>query len=539
MSLTSDMLNGWGVRPGELATDASWAASSIVAEICMRAGVPVERINLQGLEGSISGLSHSPSDAAHVGIESMGQILNFDGANFDGQLHFVQRGRNSVAALTTDDLVDDGKEIRQLNRKDSITVPRVLHLEYFDLDGGLSADKQTSDRSLDSRSTAEVKIQTAVLMNSADAGRAAIINHKIAIEEQRGGYEFSLPDAWVWLTTGDIITLNGERLRVTEVEIDEGFQRYKTTFDRASSYRTTITGVPVPEPIPPPSLIVGDTVLHFIDSHIIRDTDDRLGYYVAVGRASDNWNGALVELSLDGGETYINSIDAAVEATVGELLDPLPSVSVWVPDAHNATRVRLLLDDDLESADLRGMMNRQNLAMIGNEIINFGEAEEVEPQVWELSHFLRGRKGSPVTSHAAGERFIMMERSYLWFIDAELFVLGRPITFRATSFGGTVQTVVTATFTGQSQAERQPAYLQAQRRAGQITINWQGVGRLGGGTQVNMGQHFAGYRVTINGTPQQTPNQTLTITDPGGAVTISVQQLNNLTGPGPAATVTL
>jgi hypothetical protein len=52
-----------------------------------------------------------------------------------------------------------------------------------------------------------------------------------------------------------------------------------------------------------------------------------------------------------------------------------------------------------------------------------------------------------------------------------------------------------------------------------------------------MGAQFDGFRVTINGTPQTTTARTLTITDPGGAVTISVQQINRIMGLGPAITV--
>ncbi len=521
-------------------TSASWAVSSIVAEVCERAGIPFDRLDLSGIEGSCDGLPCSPADGAFTAIESLAQIYLFDAANYDGKLQFVPRGGAPVAELTFDDLVDDGKEISKLKRKDSISVPRVLHLEYFDMEGGLSPDTQTSDRSLDNRSKAETKVQTTVLMRADDAAKAAVINHKIGIEEQRGGYEFSLPDSYIWLTVGDIITLNGERLRITEAEIDEGQQNYVTMFDRSSAYRSTIQGVPVQKPVDPPSLVVGDTTLHFIDSHIIRDADDRLGYYVAVSGNTDNWRGAVVELSLDGGETFVDSIEAETDADMGTLTQPLPAYPVWDPDEVNTLTVQMLRPDMLlESATLAGMMNRQNLAIVGDELINFGDADEVEPGVWALSNLLRGRKGSPIAAHKAGTRFVIMDRAQLWFIDAELFSLGRALTFRATTFGGTTSQAVTATFTGRSQTERAPAYLQARRSNGSLIVTWQGVGRLGGGTRVNMGQHFGGYRVTIGGTAQTTQNQSFIMAEPAANTLVQVQQINTLTGVGPAVQVTV
>jgi len=52
-----------------------------------------------------------------------------------------------------------------------------------------------------------------------------------------------------------------------------------------------------------------------------------------------------------------------------------------------------------------------------------------------------------------------------------------------------------------------------------------------------MGSRFAGFRLTVNGVSTDTLASTLTVADPGGAATVSVQQLNQLTGAGPALTV--
>ena len=547
MSLFDDLAARFTNRPGfsqDALPDAqlaAWPLSSVVADICLRSGVPFDRINLEDLEGQLYGLVHNPSDEAYKSIEAMSQIFQFDVSSYDGQLHFPTRGAPVSAALTLDDLVDDsGDPVKRSERKDPITVPKVLHLEYYDIEGGLSPDTQTSDRSLDSRAVAETKVSTTVRMTSEDAAKAAVIAHKVSIEEQRGEVEFSLPDSWLWLVPGDIVTLENDRLRLTEVEIDEGFQNYKAVFDRASAYQTNATGVPVPAPIDPPSLILGDTVLHFIDSHIIADRDDRLGYYVVVGRASDQWLGAVVELSTDGGENFTESLDVETEGTFGTLVEALPSASVSTPDFAQTARVRLVLDDVLEPATFTEVMNRKNLALVGNELVNFMDAEQVGDKEWLLTGFLRGRKGSPIAAHPAGTRFVMLDRQLVFFIEADVFDLGQPLTFRATTAGTAVSVTKTVTLTGQSQTERQPAYLAAVRSGGNIAITWQGVGRLGGSGAVGMGAFFTGYQVTVNGVAQPVqPAESLTITDPGGSVAIQVSQINQLTGAGPAATVTI
>ena len=484
----SEIINRPGVSYTPL--NASWKIASVIREIAARAGLPDDKLVTEYIEEmSVDGFSLDNSHPAFTGIEQLARIFMFDPVNVDGSIVLVPRGGESIATITRDDLIDDGREISKRERRDSISVPRVLHLEYYDVDGGLNPDKQTSDRSLDARSKSEVKMQTTVMLRPADAARAGVISHKVGIEEQRGSYEFALPDSWIWLTVGDVITLDGERLRIDEIEIDDGFQRYVCHFDRASAYQSTVDGVPPDAPSDPPSLIIGDTRLEFIDSHILRDADDRLGYYVAIAGTNDNWNGALVELSTDGGANYNDSMMGQAESIMGDLLTSLPIHARAYPDYTNTIQVELLRTDmDLQETDLAGMMNRANLAIIGDELINFESADEVSPGVWELSGFLRGRKGSPIESHEPGTRFVLLNRQELFFIDAELYQLGQELTFRATSVGGTNQDVQTVTFTGQSQTERQPAYLTASRDGSNIVIDWQGVGRLGGGVNVGMGK---------------------------------------------------
>lgn len=528
-------------KPGaDLRSPSSWSVASVVADVCLRAGIPPDRINLERLEGSVAGIPYSPEDGAFSVIEALSQIFLFDVSNYDGRINFIPRGEGHVLEVTSDDLVDVGNQVEKVNRKDSITIPKVLHLEYFDIDGGLTPDKQTSDRSLDTRAVAEAKIQTAVLMDADDAAKAVVINHKVSVEEQKGEHEFALSDEYIWLVTGDCILLDGQRLRITEIEIDEGFQSYKAVHDRRSAYSTTVKGVPVQQPIDPPSLVIANTTLHFIDSHILRDADDKLGFYVAIAANGDNWQGATVELSVDGGETFLESVEAFTDADMGILTAPLPVHPIWYPDTRNTIEVEMLRNDMVfENTDLRGMQNRQNLLIVGNELVNFGATDEVEPGRWNLSNLLRGRKGTAAQTHPAGTRVINLDRTQLWFIDAELFMLGQQLTFRVTSFGATSSATQTVTFTGQSQRERAPAYLTATAKNGQAEISWQGVGRLGGGARVNMGTHHSGYRVSVGSVSVDTTESKYVIASPEPGTEVKVRQLNALTGPGPAAEIIL
>ena len=515
-----------------------WTLPSIIADICERAGLPFELIDVGQLDGYIDGFSTNSAHSAAIAIETLSSVIPFDPTSYDGKLHFIPRGGKPVASIRRDELVDDGKEIEKLSRRDSITIPRVVNLEYYDTEGGLTTDKQTSERSIDSRTKGESSTESTVIMRADDAARAVVIAHKISVEEQYGEVEFSLGDNWLELVAGDVIMLDDDRFRITDIEIDDGQQHYKATHDRASAYTSNIKGVPAAVPSEPPGLVVSDSVMEFIDSHILRSADDDLGYYVAVSSYSMNWSGAVVELSKDGGANWISSSGIESNATMGKLLSTCPAHTAAYRDDRNVITVELLRGDmELIAATQTEMQNRTNLALIGDELINFSTVEQIGEKTWELGGLLRGRKGSGAVEHAAGERFILMDRVDLAFVEAELFELGRPLTFRVTSYGLTSGPTMTVTFAGESQQEREPAYLKARRVGPELQLSWQGVGRTGGGASVGMGRYFTGYRVSLGSNTYETTNLSLSI--PYASGDVIVRQINSITGEGPAITVTV
>lgn len=516
--------------------------ADVVREICLRAGLEEHRIDVTELEGDkVEGFLVNNAHAAFTFIQTLSAVFFFDPANHDGKLHFRKRGGAVVMTLDDQEVLEDVEEGDELKRRDNLTIPRAIHLSYHDIDGGLNTDKQSSERSLDTRSVTQSVTSTTVIMTTDQAKRVAAITHKVAIEEQRGEYAFMLPDSYLALTIGDLVEYRGQRLRINEIEIDEGFQSYKASFDRASAYVSQAVGLPPLPATPPRDLDPGVTTLELIDGHIIAGTDDNLGYYLAATGESDAWDGALVEMSMDGGTNYIDEWLVTSSAVIGTLDTPLGAHDPATPDDVNSCQITLVPPNaTLTPATLTEMMNRANLALIGDEYLNFGDAEELSPGVWEIGHLLRGRKGTAAVTHAVGERFVLLQRASVAFLPSETYLLGKTLTFRATSLNSTHQITTSLAFTGRSQIERAPAYLSGYRDgAGNVVLSWQGVGRLGGGASVGMGAYFRGYRIDIGGTLIEQQATTLTTAIDAGPTLIRVQQLNAFTGAGPATEITV
>lgn len=526
--------------------------ADVVTSICNRAGLT--QIDVTLLTADVRGFVVTNAYPAFAALQALSQIFLFDPTNFDGIIHFVPRGANSVATITEDNMLDDDEQIEQDRRSDSISIPRVLNLNYYDIDGGLSTDKQTSERAGDRRSLGDMSIQTTILMNADEAARAVHINHKVLIEDQKGELRFSLPDKFLSLTAANPIIVQyqgrSQRVRVSQCNVCDGYQEYTCIRDRQSAYTSNVEGIPAAPQTPPPSGVVGATLIEPLDIHILRDVDDSLGlgYYMAITGLLPAWQGALVELSLDGGANYLQSSTWNIAAVMGETLTIMGDHPQGYPDIINAVSVVINTPDGaLETTDLEGLLNRQNLAIIGNEILQFGTADETTSGEWDLSYFIRGRKGTQPTDHFIGERFVLLDRNAIPFIPADLTQLGQTLTFRATSFGTPVSsgTVVSMAFIGRTQIELEPAYLAAHIDGTDAVVSWQGVGRLGAGVNVAQGAYFIGYRVTFNdGSLTEivdTLSQDLThdVSSFSLPLHISVGQRNQLTGLGPEIEVTL
>lgn len=534
--------------------DEDWSLPMIIEDLCARANLPSERINQNAMNWQqiVRGFTIGNAYEASGSLQSLSSIFFFDPHVANGRVNFVPRGADAQATIYEEDMIDDGEPVEDGNtrRGDPIGIPRVLHLNYYDVAGGLNTDKQRSERPEGTRADGEQSLQTPVVLSADEAATVVARTHGLMVEQQKGELNFSLPDNWLWLTESDpVFVQTGTKMVraiIAKVETDDGEQRYKAIRDRQSLYTTEVQGIPAAPVTRPPSSVAGPTLLEFLDIPILRDAHDQLGFRMAVSGILPAWPGATVELSLDGGANYIDSQTTRAASVIGELVTALGDHPHPFPDTHNVCQVEIKTPNALlENTTLAGMMNRRNRALIGDEIVNFADADEVTPGTWELSHWLRGRKGTEAEAHSIGERFVLLDTAM--FIPAELSWLGRDLTFRATTFGRPIDeaTIITVTFTGQSQVERRPAYLQARRDGANAVISWQGVGRLGGGAHVAMGAYFSGYVVTLtDGTTTQThdtANNTLTASLSAfvGPVTVRVQQRNQLTGLGPHIEVTI
>lgn len=225
---------------------------------------------------------------------------------------------------------------------------------------------------------------------------------------------------------------------------------------------------------------------------------------VAVAAAGDapGWRQAAVEVSRDDGTTWEPLGTTAASAVIGVTAAAVRRGSATLTDRAGVVEVALLHDGmALQSADTAMRARGANLALLGDEVIQFAKAVQVAPARWQLSLLERGMNGSVAQAHAAGTRFVALDRDSLLVPSVALRV-GERVRVGVRGIGDVDRPVVAeTTLTGRSVAPLAPVHLRWHALAdGAARVTWVRRSRLGwrwDEGDVPLGEERERYRVAV------------------------------------------
>lgn len=144
---------------------------------------------------------------------------------------------------------------------------------------------------------------------------------------------------------------------------------------------------------------------------------------IVIAGAGDNegWRGADSWFVATPGSEPVPVGLVRPAAALGMLTEPLAAGSETLFDLANRIVVTLVHPGmTLESVDDARLLSGANRAMIGDEILQFGIAEALDPGVWRLSRLLRGRAGTESALHASSAAFVLLDDAALTMLPGDL-----------------------------------------------------------------------------------------------------------------------
>lgn len=528
--------------------------ADIVSDLHSRANQDSTFYDVSELTDMVDGLVLAADYTCADAIRTLMPVYFYDSTEHDSgsgyRIHYPKRGKPVVLTITEDQIING---LDRTVREDAFERPRTIHLAYENPTIGYAPAKATITRdSPDIKVVGERSVQVPVTFS--DVTEVRQIAHKlfkIIWVEVAGEEELSLSDNYLQLVPGDCIgvSIRGQlrRMRITQEMLGPGEQSYKLIRDRQSAYTSAITGIPVPAPTPPIPSIAGPTIMAFGDWPALNDNNDRLLYYVGATGQTDAWYGALIQRAVDPDTTFQDATAFNLNTIMGTLVDNVSDASEHYIDTTNQVRVSLYTNDTIDSLTDQQFLSEGGSFALENpdgswELMQYRDAYQESSGDWVLSYLARGRLNNGTSAHLSGAMFVLLDgvRS----VDASSGWINRDLTHRAISFGSSPDGVPTQTdpYIGKSQIEFPVADI-----LGEITgstIDLRAIPRHRFGTEDNpiRSINWTGYRWSltdgVNSQSQDTLSDTISFDITGWTppVTVTVSQLNRITGSGPQVT---
>lgn len=257
--------------------------------------------------------------------------------------------------------------------------------------------------------------------------------------------------------------------------------------------------------LPSPDAVAGSTLLHAFELPHLGEgllAGPRLS--IAACGTGAGWRRAALATSIDGGLRWEPAGSTAPPAIIGTVEDSGGPADSAIIDRRNAIVIALAHGGmTLADADDAALDAGFNLALIGDELVQFGEAEALGSNRWRLTRLWRGRRGteSAVGTAIAGDRFVLIDSATLAVRDG-IAGIGTAISVLGTApaDGEGVETVTL--LAGASVLPPAPVHLRAETAgAGGVLLRWARRSRAGwrwlDGVDAPLGEEAERYRVRI------------------------------------------
>lgn len=506
--------------PGSVAMGGGVPLSEIVSDVWEMSGGDLAEIDVSELTDIVPGYTLARQAAGRGVIQPLMGAWFFDCVESGLKVKWPKMGKAHVATIDSGEL---GAALFQLTRSepeppyelehiDENEAPRELTLKYIDALANYDPGTQRAMRQA-AGSLSPATLDLPIVLE-ADHAAEVVWTHLMRAHAAKNPIKFALSHAYEALEPADAIAVplaNGDfqRIVIQKRTTARPLIEYEGVLEDPSVWDRAFPGIErgqLPRQNTPAEL--NDTELEIMDLPPLRQEDNRIVAYMAMSRASGNaWPGAMAYKSTDGGASYTALYNTSAEATMGYIVTTLPAWSrgnVW--DRENTVRV-YLRRGTLSSATELAVLNGANVAVVGNEIIQFANATLIGDGIWELDTLLRHRLGTEwaaLTDHAMNTRFVLLTTASIRAVEYPLSDMNVARSYKAVTAGQALADGTVESFSGIGNSVKPlaPVKVQGVRdMSDNLTVTWIRRARLNAdwqdGFDVPLDEPSEQYRVYV------------------------------------------
>jgi hypothetical protein len=528
-------------------------AGIVLRNLAVADGVPllVAAGSFPAIQGHVAGRSGSIAEAMAPLFELAGASLNDDG-------RLVLRGDGGAPIVIATDACQAHRpgtvrpdDRRRLLGGDALV--GVVELGFYDVSRDYQPGLQRARRG-GSGLVDQQAVPCALAPGAAKALATALLARAGAARMRA---TVRLPWAYIGIRPGDLVVLgdaDGVQWRVREARF-EGFV-VSLDLERVEGVAPATAVADGGRALAFEAVPAGPTTMAVLDLQALPgDMPTLPRLWIAASGTSAGWRRAMIDVSSDDGASYAPLGVIEGGSVQGAVLDRLGPGDVDGWDRFSTVDVEVLSDAMwLEGRTEAAVLAGGNLALVGDEMMQYASVEALGPRRFRLRGLLRGRRGTEaaVMDHVAGERFVLLDSAALLPFDPPIEAIGRAFRFRARGAGDLDAAPVTAVAAGAALRPLAPTALRLGQVGGMITAAWIRRSRGGHGwpdfVDAPLAEAGEVYRVDVlldgrlaRSTTVAEPRFVYSAADrlaDGGGTTVAVRvaQLSDAVGPGAAAT---
>lgn len=457
--------------------------ADIISGICARADLSAGEIDVTDVTQTVRGYSITQVSSARTSIEPLLRAFFLDAPESDGKIKFQRRaGKTAVAAIPFEALGAGAQgsgaaDPFPLTRGQEAELPRSVALTFINYEFDYQPGTETARRQV----TESVFDVTDQLPMATTSGHMATVASTLLYDAwaQRTTRKATLDRTYAHLDVGDNVTVEypdgtTSNKRITSMTDDGSLVQLELVDSDPDTYSMSLPGA-TPAGGQTGVEFTAPTRLELLDIPLLRDADDATGIYAAVQGYSGSWSGAAVY----SGDTETDLVlDAATsqEAVIGFASTVLADWSRNLIDETNTVDVQLVRGTLSSTTRDNILSGDTNACLLGDEILQFRTATSLGGSAYRLSGLRRGRRGTEWarSTHAAGERFVLLQTTGLLRLPMDLVDLDTQRSYMAVTYGQSVAEAGVKAFTaeGVSQKPLAPANLDIAIDGQSIRMRW-------------------------------------------------------------------
>lgn len=484
---------------------------SIANDIAARVGV--SDYDFTDLDQIVPGWSATQGQASAM-LEPLLDAYDSDIRPHGFTVQGIKRTGVSGGTLLTERFV--GSPRYSVRIRQAAELPRSLTISFADRDGDQQPNNTRADRPLEATGArGEKTLDLTTLCLDVDEARNLGDRYFRRMWNERKEISFGLTAQQIALEPADVRTLDldGETFRARLIKLTIKADDTLDTEWKYDSPSLALLGGATganfdgrkPEVIAIPLVSKG----FVLDVPLLSDADSvttPVVYLAAAPYGTGTWPGATFFQAIDGEYSEeIASVASSSQAVWGYATGALATANPNVWDRGNTVNVKLQVGTLTGTTEATiDASPKTNLALIGDELINFTTATLETDGSYTLSGLKRGRRGTEwaVGTHAARDVFLLLDTAETEALG--LSEVGTNLSFKAITPGRNESSafpIDLSPFSGASLKPYAPCHLEAEKSGSDWVLGWTRRTRVGGswtsGTSIPLSEASEEYEVEI------------------------------------------